>query len=86
MISKAGDCLRKPGAHMYYIGVDTFGLIGSVVRDMYFDKVCVEAIDCNSLHRLIDGAEMLDTFGASVDDVRGFVKGGWATCDNACGS
>ena len=28
---------------------------------------------------------MLDTFGTSVDDVRGFVEGGWTTCDTISG-
>ena len=29
---------------------------------------------------------MLATFGSSVDDVRGFVEGGWLTCNNQCGT
>lgn len=35
---------------------------------------------------LVDGSEMLTTFGASLDDVRGFVEGGWSTCNNQCGA
>ena len=38
------------------------------------------------LFRLVDGSEMLATFGASLDDVRGFVEGGWSTCKNQNGT
>ncbi|XP_065179250.1 glucokinase regulatory protein-like isoform X1 [Sycon ciliatum] len=34
---------------------------------------------------LIDASEMVDTFGTSADEVRGFVEDGWAICANEQG-
>ena len=31
---------------------------------------------------LIDSSEMVDTYGAALDEVRGFVLGGWEACGN----
>lgn len=62
IISKAGGSLSKPNGHLYYIGLDSYGLIG-----------------------LVDGSEMFATYGSSMDDVRGFVEGGWLTCNNQSG-
>ena len=34
----------------------------------------------------IDSSEMVSTFGSSPSEVRGFVKGGWKTCQNRDGN
>ena len=33
----------------------------------------------------IDSSEMVSTFGSSPYEVRGFVEGGWTTCQNSAG-
>ena len=33
----------------------------------------------------IDGSEMVATFGSSLDEFRGFLEGGWETCQNRDG-
>ena len=33
-------------------------------------------------YSLIDSSEMVDTYGAAPDEVRGFVVGGWEACCN----
>ncbi len=33
----------------------------------------------------IDSSEMVSTFGSSPHEVRGFVEGGWTTCQNVAG-
>ncbi|XP_065830844.1 glucokinase regulatory protein-like [Oscarella lobularis] len=59
VIEIAGECLREPNGHLYYVGSGEFALTG-----------------------LVDGSEMVDTYGAGLDEIRGFVDGGWAVCRN----
>lgn len=59
LLSIAGACLRQSNGHVYYLGVQLFGIVG-----------------------LIDSSEMVSTFGSSPHEVRGFVEGGWETCQN----
>ena len=33
----------------------------------------------------IDSSEMVSTFGSSLDEVRGFMEGGWENCQNRDG-
>lgn len=59
LMSAAGECLRQSEGHIYYLGVQLFGVVG-----------------------FIDSSEMVSTFGSSPHEVRGFVEGGWQTCEN----
>ena len=34
---------------------------------------------------LIDASEMVDTYGAGLEEIRGFLQGGWGACMNAEG-
>jgi hypothetical protein len=41
--------------------------------------------EVGGLGGLIDASEMVDTYGCDVDEVRGFLHGGWEAMDNADG-
>lgn len=42
-------------------------------------------VDYTSHHSFVDSSEMVSTYGSTSDEVRGFVLGGWTTCQNTDG-
>eukprot|EP01147_Barroeca_monosierra_P007280 gene7280-9711_t len=62
----AGKILAREDSKLCYIGLDTSGLIGLKHSTVYYS----------------DASEMVDTYGCREDQVRTFMAGGWATCEN----
>jgi N-acetylmuramic acid 6-phosphate (MurNAc-6-P) etherase len=61
-VQTAGDALRFPTGHLYFIGTGNAGLVA-----------------------LMDTTEMVDTYGARLDECRAYLDGGWDTCAATAG-